>query len=96
MTVPWPGIGAAYKLSLILYFVLALYWGIWYTLDMIKQVSEKQFNSFYEKRNKLSLPPITFEDVWNKSNSVIVRKIIQQKVIGFIVNWSKFYIVLGG
>ena len=63
---------------------------------MIKQVSEKQFNSFYEKRNKLNLPPITFEDVWNKSNSVIVRKIIQQKVIGFIVNWSRFYIVLEG
>lgn len=60
---------------------------------MIKQVNEKQFNSFYEKHNKLSLLPITFKDVWNKSGSVIVRKIIQQKVIGFIVNWSKFYIV---
>ena len=60
----------------------------------MRQVTEKYFDLFYREHNKLSLPSITFKDVWNKSNSVVVRKIIQQnKVIGLIVNWSKFYIV---
>lgn len=60
----------------------------------MRQVTKKYFDLFYREHNKLSLPSITFKDVWNKSNSVVVRKIIQQnKVIGLIVNWSKFYIV---
>ncbi|KKN56255.1 hypothetical protein LCGC14_0574000 [marine sediment metagenome] len=60
----------------------------------MRQVNEKEFDAFYRERNRLCLPPITFEDIWNKSNSVIVRKIIQQnEVIGLIVNWLRYYIV---
>ena len=60
---------------------------------LMRNVTEQEFNIFYRERNRLCLPPITFKDIWNKSNSVVVRKIIQQnKVIGFIVNWRRFYI----
>ena len=61
----------------------------------MKQVTEKQFDAFYRKHNKLCLSPLTFEDSTNKSGSVTIRKIILQedkKVIGIIVNWQRFWI----
>ncbi len=61
----------------------------------MKRVTEKQFDTFYAKHNLLRLSPLTFEDRWNKSGSVVIRKIIRQadkKVIGIIVNWIKFWI----
>ena len=65
---------------------------------MIKKVSEHEFDIYYGKFNKLCLSDLTFQDTWNKSNSIVVRKIIRnvdKKVIGFIVNWKRFYICGG-
>lgn len=60
-------------------------------------VTESEFDAFYSKHNKLSLSRLIFKDIWNKSNSVVVRKIIRiddRKVIAFIVNWNRFYICI--
>jgi hypothetical protein len=58
------------------------------------EVTEQKFDEFYAKCNKLSLPPITFDDIWNKSNTVVIRRIKQaNKYIGLIRNWTRFYIV---
>ena len=62
----------------------------------MRKVTEKQFDVFYAKQNKLELSALSFVDRWNKSGSVVIRKIIRvvdQKVIGIIVNWNKFWIV---
>lgn len=58
---------------------------------MLKKITEKEFSEHCDK-----LDCNRFTDVWNKSNSVIIRKWYNVNgFVGLIINWTTYCIETG-